>query len=989
MGDLKLTPKHNQSQNARSSSMWEHIRLGNVRMKPKLIGLLLFVGLTPLIIATVLGIWRSSDAMQDQAYNELEAVENIKKNQIERFFLERQGDISVLANTVNALRQEGFAKLSAIQTLKKKQLEDYFETMCTELTGLRNDPFIFQAMLDFNEAFEKAGNRINTPNWRLQAQKYDTRLQEVAENYGWDDLLLIHKSGAIVYTVLQASDLGIVIPESELGDTSLGQAFERVITVNSEPVATADFTPYPPADGEQTAFMMTPMRDNLGKIQGFIAFRIPIEKINAIVQQNTGLGKTGETYLVGKVDDSSSYRSDRVVKSGQFGDPRTDTYIDLGLIGWSGQASKTGSTGALEFISYAPLEIPGLNWAIFTTMEIKEIIAPTIYGQDQDFFAKYIQEYGYQDLLLIDPDGLIFYTVGHEKDFETNILNGPYSDSNLGRLVRQVLESGEFGIVDFEPYAPSDNANAAFIAQPVRENGRTEFVVALQLDHAHINTIMQERSGMGTSGETYLVGQVNGETSFRSDMLTMGDGQYVVGYEIQTAYIDDALAGNAAETTAVDSTGTPVIISYEPLDIPGLNWAIIGKMDQAEVLAPANQLRNLLLVIGVVIAAGVTGLAFFVAISIATPIQKITDIARAIARGDLGHTVDIDQRDETGQLAGAFREMGQALQAKTKAAEQIARGNLAIEVPVTSQDDTLGHAMVTMQERLSAMVSDVNGLIKAAVAGKLDVRADATRFEGEYYQIVQGINDTLDAVIGPLNVAAEYIDRISKGDIPDPITDDYQGDFNEVKNNVNLLIDTLNAFVEQMQHCYKAQVAGDIDAVIPAETFSGAYRQMAQGVNESIQLHVRNILRILDILAAYAEGDFEPVLEQLPGKQVLANERMDLLRDNLRGLISEFVVLSQAAVEGRLQVRGDATRFSGDYRRIVRGVNATIDSLVGHIDSIPTPAMIIDKTFNIRFANRAAAEMVGRSQEALVGQKCYEQFNTSDCRTAQCACARA
>ena len=87
-------------------------------------------------------------------------------------------------------------------------------------------------------------------------------------------------------------------------------------------------------------------------------------------------------------------------------------------------------------------------------------------------------------------------------------------------------------------------------------------------------------------------------------------------------------------------------------------------------------------------------------------------------------------------------------------------------------------------------------LAKAAVEGKLDTRADATKHQGDYRKIVEGVNATLDAVIGPLNVAAEYVDRISKGEIPQKITDKYNGDFNEIKNNLNACIDGLQGLVE-------------------------------------------------------------------------------------------------------------------------------------------------------------------------------------------------
>ena len=70
-----------------------------------------------------------------------------------------------------------------------------------------------------------------------------------------------------------------------------------------------------------------------------------------------------------------------------------------------------------------------------------------------------------------------------------------------------------------------------------------------------------------------------------------------------------------------------------------------------------------------------------------------------------------------------------------------------------------------------------------------------TKHQGAYRKIVEGVNQTLDAVIGPLNVSAEYVDRISKGDIPPKITDTYNGDFNEIKNNLNNCIDNIRALV--------------------------------------------------------------------------------------------------------------------------------------------------------------------------------------------------
>ncbi len=84
-----------------------------------------------------------------------------------------------------------------------------------------------------------------------------------------------------------------------------------------------------------------------------------------------------------------------------------------------------------------------------------------------------------------------------------------------------------------------------------------------------------------------------------------------------------------------------------------------------------------------------------------------------------------------------------------------------------------------MKNNLNVLIDAVNGLVaemgalaEAGVEGKLDVRGDASKFGGDFSGIVQGVNNTLDAVIAPLNVMAEYVDRVSKGDIPEKITDE-------------------------------------------------------------------------------------------------------------------------------------------------------------------------------------------------------------------------
>ncbi len=608
------------------------IALRNIKMKPKLIGLFLLVGLIPLIFV---GVWSgrlATDALMTKNYDQLtnvreikkaqiekffaerqgdmdvlvetvetlrkgafeklEAVQSIKTRQIESYFEERQGDMEVLVETVNTLKEDAFRRLEAVQELKKIQVEDFFETLRTYAVIFSRQRKLQDAFADYDAGFREYGAGKSTQYQQVSA-KYQEYLHMLEEEMGLSDLLFITNEGDIIASANQESEVWTNLKTGPYKDTNLAEAFSKVISSpysGKEGVIFADFRYYEPSDS-QAGFALIRFAPNTGERGrwtagesiGCIAFQIPVDPINTIVQYRQGMGKTGETYLVGELNGETSYRSERVVKEGKIGQQKTGTDIKKALSGNSGIEVKTGSSGDLEIEAYDPLNIAGLNWAIISTMQLEEAIAPKLEGEDKDFYTKYITKYGYYDLFLIHPEGRVFYTVAHEADYGTNMVSGEYSSSNLGRLVQQMLETKAFGIADFEPYAPSNDEPSAFIAQPVMHNNEVEMLVALQLPIEGINTIVQERNGMGKTGETYLVGELNGETSYRSDRVVK-EGK--VGQQKTGTEIEKALSGNSGFGVKTGSSGDLEIEAYDPLNIAGLNWVIISTMQLEEAIAP-------------------------------------------------------------------------------------------------------------------------------------------------------------------------------------------------------------------------------------------------------------------------------------------------------------------------------------------------------------------------------------------------------------------
>jgi methyl-accepting chemotaxis protein len=157
---------------------------------------------------------------------------------------------------------------------------------------------------------------------------------------------------------------------------------------------------------------------------------------------------------------------------------------------------------------------------------------------------------------------------------------------------------------------------------------------------------------------------------------------------------------------------------------------------------------------------------------------------------------------------------------------------------------------------------------------------------------------------------------------------------------------------------------------------------------EAFRGTIRYLQEVARGAAALADGDLSTPLVPRSEKDQLTRS-FQSAQTELRSMVEDLDQLTRAAVEGRLDVRADANRHRGDFRQIVDGVNATISTLVSHLDAMPAPAMIVSPEFDIRYMNQTGASLLGKTQAELVGTKCYDSFRSGDCGTDRCACARA
>lgn len=328
-----------------------------------------------------------------------------------------------------------------------------------------------------------------------------------------------------------------------------------------------------------------------------------------------------------------------------------------------------------------------------------------IHARYQPIFRNIIQNFGYYDMFLIDPQGTIVYTVYKETDYTSNLTTGPYNESNLARLlatVRRVKEKGYARIIDFEAYVPSYGAPAAFLAAPIYDQSTFIGVLAVQVPVDEINNVMTgnqqwQADGLGQSGETYLVGEdflmrsvsrflVETPEAYLQTLQSLGTDeatlsrirQYktsILEQKVNTEAVEEALTGKQGTQIIRDYRDIPVLSSYAPLKIDGLDWVILSEIDLAEAYAPIYAFQRQVLISATLLMLLVTLLAMALAYFFVRPINQLIRSARQVEAGQLDAIAELETGDEFGELAQSFNAMVHSLRAQTNLVEQKNREN--------------------------------------------------------------------------------------------------------------------------------------------------------------------------------------------------------------------------------------------------------------------------------------------------------------------------
>jgi class 3 adenylate cyclase len=313
-----------------------------------------------------------------------------------------------------------------------------------------------------------------------------------------------------------------------------------------------------------------------------------------------------------------------------------------------------------------------------------------------NYFHEIATRFEYRDAMLLDTRGNVIYSVNKGPALGTNILTGPYRESNLRDAYEKAMAADAVDFVwitDFQPFQAAAGMPIAWLVSPINVGGKAAGVMALPLPISKVNRIMTadqhwKTAGMGATAETYLAGPdglmrsdsrlfLQDPEKYQRDAVAAGTPPDIVAealrwhgttlvQPVQTEAFRAAQRGQTGTVMDTGYLGDHELAAYGPLEVPNsdLRWSILATRDSSEANSRIEAFTRTLIVTAAAMVFGLCVLAMLIAQAFVRPIRRLQAGAEDISEGNYEVMIPVTSRDEIGDLTAAFNEMSRNLEIK-------------------------------------------------------------------------------------------------------------------------------------------------------------------------------------------------------------------------------------------------------------------------------------------------------------------------------------
>lgn len=244
-------------------------------------------------------------------------------------------------------------------------------------------------------------------------------------------------------------------------------------------------------------------------------------------------------------------------------------------------------------------------------------------------------------------------------------------------------------------------------------------------------------------------------------------------------------------------------------------------------------------------------------------IEEMKHMAREQDAGDIEVMVD------ESKFSGAYKEMAietnqmvgshiEAILKMLKCIDAFGKGDFDAPLePFPGKKVVANESVEGVRKNLKDVSKEINTLVAGALEGKLDTKADASLFEGDWKNMIKGMNDLLEAVVEPIKEASDVLKQMSEGNLNAKVEGHYKGDHAVIKESLNSTIVSVKGYINEIARVLSRMAQGDLNVEITAE-FKGDFAELKKSINNIVSA-LNEVLGEINVAAEQVSGGSKQV----------------------------------------------------------------------------------------------------------------------------------